>query len=153
MTKLEKLTKFAPCNIIYREDVYLGGYFWDRQVTSVDSTIEIDTKLPPHIKLAVLAHETGHAHCHKKGCECYQKNLRENTESNSLCEYHANLFTLKWLLGNREKKALQWVIKLIEKQSHYTNKTHYNGNHHGDAARKIMKLELWQKCKVFVEQE
>jgi len=83
--------------------------------------------------------------CDKNKCKCFLK-VRKDGYTNSLAEQHAHKFALKWLLDNKCKRALKYLIKIIPGDSQYLK-----SDPHKTAAKRIMKLKLFQKCLDFVE--
>lgn len=144
MTKREKLSQLSPCKIIECPLWNLVGCYGWVKIRTSQKNIYISNTLEEHQKLAVLAHELGHALCDKNNCKCSPA-MKTLPYTSSLVEYHANKFAFKWLLDNKCKQALKYGIELIREQSLWSNH-----DPHGRAARCIMKLKLWQKCLDFV---
>jgi Zn-dependent peptidase ImmA (M78 family) len=145
MTKLKILEKLSPCEIEYTFTDY-GRYTFDYSDENMEiNLIKIDLTLKEHEKLAILAHEMGHALCDKNKCKCFSEIRKNMNGVSSLAEYHAHKFALKWLLDNGCKRALRYYIKTIRKLSKPPIIEAYI-----KAAKRIMKLKLWQKCLDFV---
>ena len=63
----------------------------------------------------------------------------------ALSEYHAMKFASKWLLDNQCKEAMKNHVGLTEAQSRDES------GPHAEAAKRLVKLKLWEKCKKFAE--
>lgn len=134
---IEMLKQLSPVPIKFkngREMSDIGLYF--AEDTYYSPHIEIANDLEKHHKIAILAHEIGHALCSKKNCKCMI-----NKDDHTLAEYHAFKFELEWLLKHKQRKALKSTVKNI--------KSCHSGPHKS-AAKHIMRLKLWQKCLDYV---
>ena len=142
MTKLEELLNLSPCKVLFTRHCYYNyGAYWDKTKAKhlFNPTIEIQKDLKEHEKLAVLVHEIAHANCDKNNCICW------TTEDNVLREYHAYKYSLEWLLKNNCPEALKFTIKSIKSNSEIQD-----FEQHTQAAQRIVKLKLWQKCLDFI---
>ena len=140
MNKLQKLENISPTKITYRRyPDFSYGVFRRTEIVDnntiivTDNFIEIDKNINKYKKLAVLAHEIGHAICFQNNCKCVTE------KSNYIAEFHANYFALNWLKENKCKKSLKWLINLINQQQH-------DYDVHGEAARKIKRTKLYRDC-------
>ena len=142
---IEMLKRLSPVPIEFVDEMIDWGYsgmFWDEKGSLVGHPyIEILDSLEEHEKIAVLAHEIGHAICKEKNCECF-KVYKKNP---ALVEIHAYKYDLNWLLKHKQKRALKYEIRQLE--LHVENRS----DHYTEAAKHIMKLKLWQKCLDYVK--
>lgn len=146
---LNKLTAICPCEIRYIEsnecwtkEEFYGCYVYNYE--SKLSTIEISNIRSKEQQLSTLAHEVGHAMCALQKCRCYRRRSC-NGNSSQLSEYHAMLFGLRWLLGNRCSLPLELNICMIMENS----SMYFNGDYrdvHSSSAIRIMETKLWQRC-------
>lgn len=139
MKTLKELEKQAVVFVEYVSNNYnffgnrlYGSYYrW----ASPKPYIEINKDCPKEMQRATLIHENTHAKCHAKNCKCQN--------NKALSEYHAFRETLIQSLKEKDINALRLTIEQIEGLAEWTD-------YYGKACRKIMKLRLWQKCKMFV---
>ncbi len=99
--------------------------------------IDIKKGLRLQEKIGVLLHEIGHAKCDEDGCICASKNTWKG-------EYHADMFALKWLLDNKQKKALGIRMRHIKNHTQDTNI-------YSLAALVTMRTDLWAECREYVK--
>lgn len=125
----------VPVEFVHNTNAYLGRYYDYVCNYKEYPCIKIIDCLDNHKKIAVLAHEIGHAICHEKHCGC-----KWGFEA----EVHAFEYSLKWLLENKQRKSLRWSIESI--------KTFLNRyDHYTQVAEHIMKSKLWQNCIFYLE--
>lgn len=137
MTPIDRILSICPCPVIFGEWFWMNYGMYDyRQFTN--KRIQIDQTKPKHVQIAVLAHEVGHALCDAKNCRCRRAN-------STLSEFHAQLFALSTLLEHKSKKALNFLISIIEEEAASGNSIHARADRH------IMRLFLWKKCKRFAD--
>lgn len=120
------------------------GFYWPSSKLWL-SNIELGPAMSEAAKIACLAHEVGHALCGTNKCIC-EKEVWAVNGSAVLSEYHAMKFASKWLLDNRCLEAMRHHITLIESQSKDCPSPHNN------AARRLTKLKLWEKCKNYANE-
>lgn len=142
---IKSLIHLSPVPIYFMETMRISdfcGTFWKGTKNDGDGKpyIEIHAKLEDYQKIAILAHEIGHAKCYEKNCKCMKNS--DHTER----EIHATKFELRWLLKCKQKNSLRWEMNDIIKQVNgCTLRLYYL-----KAAKHIMKLKLWQKCLDYV---
>ena len=133
---LDKLYKLSPCPIYENNLMFFGGdYNEDKLCIRISGGWTGDND-----RIVVLAHEVGHAICHKNKCKCF------DIKHGMLCEFHANLFALTWLYKQHDTEALYVCIKHIISQSRKLN--HSMG--HARAAKFLLRTKLWKKCLDYV---
>jgi len=129
---IDKLYKLSPCPIYVTNNIsalgeFTGGEWPEIRIYNADDVF-------------ILAHEIGHAFCHKNKCKCF------DIKHGMLCEFHANLFALTWLYKQHDTEALYVCIKHIISQSRKLN--HSMG--HARAAKCLLRTKLWKKCLDYV---
>lgn len=93
-------------------------------------------------QIYTLIHEYGHLLCYKKGCDCLFSYPRKMPR----IEYHAEMFTLKYLYKYKYKTILKEFIKAVEKHIKKHKYTPY-----AIATNKLMKTKTWEKAIIFAE--
>jgi Zn-dependent peptidase ImmA (M78 family) len=129
---------FGPCS----QTNMVGEYKHKKSFT--DAKIIISDR-PKIEQLGTLAHELGHALCVEKGCVCMDQKLIDSRDR-ELAEYHAQKFALEWLLKHQCKEAIILEMYWNWQQSQYENK-------HKIPCMRLMKSEVWTRCKIFVNWE
>ena len=144
MDIIERLIRLSPVPVEFVDETtvsdFCGTYF--KTGTYAGKTyIEIWDKLNDSEKIITLIHETGHAMCDAKNCECMKNS--DHTER----EIHANKFTLNQLIKHKLKKELKLEMKRIAEQARGLVCREY----YIEAAQHIMELKLWQKCLDYIK--
>lgn len=104
----------------------------------VIKTIDNDNNIE---SIVSLLHEKVHAEHEKNGCKCMSL-----SDNQLLAEYHAYKDGIKAALKLNNKEVLIATIKYID----YLRILPYQSTHR-TAARRIVKLKLWQKALDFVK--
>lgn len=115
MTLLEKMIQLSPVPVRFiRKSIFWrlrlsprAGQYCHRGIDANHPHIEVVDRLSYDAKLAVLAHEIGHAICDKRDCDCM------TYDDDTMTEIHACRFALKWLLGLKQGEALRWSRRCI----------------------------------------
>lgn len=140
---LDNLIQLSPVSVKFVDDMKTGSngfYSHDQRDFDFDAEhhIEIDDNLPNYKKIAVLIHEISHAECDKENCDCMKN------PNHKYREIHAYTYELKWLLEHEQKKGLNWVMNKLKSWAKY------DSDCYAEAAKHIMKTELWQKCLDYI---
>ena len=116
-TILGDLMRLSPVPVSFVSDceigfslagIRIGIYYCNLPKSKIEPHIEILSSLGKHKKMGTLLHEIGHAKCDKKNCPCIK------SIDLTISEIHAYEYTLKWLLKNKQKKALKAEMKHIK---------------------------------------
>lgn len=139
-----QLVKQTPCPVrvetSYRD---IGRYYSTNQYTSRPIPyIEIESTGNNLENVISLLHEKAHAAHEKNNCKCM------NVDNHTLAEYHAFRDSLKTALKLNDKEIVKLIIRDIKKAARDVDQ-----NAHRSAARRIVKLKLWQKALDFVKDE
>ena len=128
MTKLSKLKKTCPCDVINQTSyfIFLGQY------RPLSKTIFIDPEQTEATQFAVLTHEKQHAICHENGCFCFRPGKQYWRE------YHA--FKAELCACLDYPAALKWLTPFFKKEANS-----YKNGPHRKACRNLMKTKLWRK--------
>lgn len=108
--------------------------------------IKISEHLDPYQKEFILMHELGHYQCVQDKCSCLNVDNFKLLEDNILGEVHAHEYCLTKLLEDKRIEALRWGLKKIKELIAPSQ-----SDGHREAAERIVKSELYKKCKEFVE--
>lgn len=138
---IDKLTALCPCEIRY---VDLGANIYGCVVYDKPSYIEISDQHTLAQQAATLSHEVGHVVCSTSNCKCDWRR-QFCSGSTQLGEFHANLFSMRWLLVNCCLFVLEIRVCRILALAAWPF-TCSCDNLHSDAATRIMETKLWQKC-------
>lgn len=146
MNVVKKLEKILPVEIQYGQwgDDLNAWYCWDLNKTGLKPKchIKIDGRYDKWEKIAALAHEIGHAVHHE------QIGLNNPYEGGWESELFANKFAFSFLLKNKQKKAMYFLIKVVEKEATLGELVNLMG--HVTAANKIKEEEIYKKCIDFI---
>ena len=143
MNVIKRLIELSPCVVQFTSVMHYYGEFCHPD--EAENHIKVYSGAKEYEQIAVLAHEIGHALCEEKKCKCRKSLPGDHAPT----EYHAMKFGLNWLLKHRHKESLMWEVDNLEKWSVFCQCS----PDHQKAARKVMKLKLWKKCKKFIEEE
>ena len=86
--------------------------------------------------MGVLAHEIGHALCHKRHCNCFINGDK------ALRELHAMRFSLRFMLRYKLTAALRQEIKSLSGK--------YKNDHFRKATKLIKKEKIWRESLRFI---
>jgi hypothetical protein len=132
---LDDLIKLSPYPVYFTEEPYKAAFYYEDVYIKIEETMSYDEKVYS------LAHELGHALCHKNKCKCYAKHSNRNE---MLREYHAFKYSLELLLRLKHKQSLiPCIDEIIYSFYNYDEK-------YKIAAIRIMKTDLWKQCVKFV---
>lgn len=82
--------------------------------------------------------------CDMKNCKCIQR-VKKQRITNSLCEYHADLFAANWLYANKCIDAIKIMAQIANKQK-ISRRKDAKSLTYINAAKRIMKKRIWRKC-------
>lgn len=137
---IDKLTALCPCEIRYINTV---RNFYESRGPAGTPQIVISTHGTIHRQVAALAHEVGHATCVANNCKCVRC-IRLSTRCQSqLFEYHANIFSLTWLLSNKLMHSLYDLTSCI---ADVANNRTDSETYYRKSAAKVIKTRLYQNC-------
>jgi len=163
MNPLDQLIELSPYPVIFAPgeelvfDVFgfagfmvnsntVAGYLSPGPPRTKKMYIKMNVNISKSAQISTLAHEIGHALCSVNNCKC------QEDDHKILAEHHANMFCLKYLLKTKQAEPIKAYINLIERQASFKafDSRFVRAK---EAAKKIMKLKLWEKCKKFVEEK
>ena len=138
----QQLIVQCPCPVntikISSENESIGVYYAKR---SYAPAIEIYSRRNQSEDVVNLIHEKIHADHDAKNCECmvsYDK---------TLAEYHAYKEGLQIILKFNSKHIIREALLLIRGQTEL-----FQECCHKTAAKKVMKLKIWEKCENYLTQ-
>lgn len=137
-----RLVEQTPCLVkIIASERDIGQYYSTNQYTSRSIPhIEIESTGDKAENVVSLLHEKVHAEHEKNGCKCM------DLSSHTFSEYHAFRDSLKAALKFGDKKIVKLMLRDINKETNRNDQCV-----HRSAARRIVKLKLWQKALDFVK--
>lgn len=142
--KIEQLIQLSPVPVEFVDTLnnshFAGAYYHAKEYAG-KPRIKIVNELDNNEKMVTLIHEIAHAKCDAKGCKCMKNPDR------TVREYHANKFTLTWLLKHKQKELLKQEMDVIIGQANGLS----NYEYYVEAAKHIMKLKLWHKCLNYIK--
>lgn len=130
------IAKKCPCPVILtRNCLNTTSYYYSKAVYANKRRIEINSMGNYAEDIVSLIHEKVHAEHETKKCKCM------NLTNRTLAEYHAYKEGLQIALKSGKKAIIKKTILLIKSQAELNYP-----NEHTSAAKRVMKLKIWQKC-------
>jgi hypothetical protein len=150
MTYDKLIKQFAPYPVVPCSHWYWYGAFEWAEGTNLRPytnpnfvpSIQITMSLDEHERIAVFAHELGHAVHYRDHCECYTK---YDGHDRFLAEIHAYRFGLKFMLKHELTDALRYEYDCMKK-GYYSMEASYK-----KVIDKIRTERIWREVKRYLE--
>lgn len=141
ITDFNQIADECSCPVYLKnaDDGFSVGTYYDKRNFPRTSKIVIMSIGNKAENIVHLIHEKIHLEHETKNCKCMSLNKR------TLAEYHAYKGGLQTALKLNDKNIIEETLLLISGQAETIG-----GNPHKIAAKKIMKLKLWQKALDFI---
>lgn len=140
MVDFQQLAEQCSCPVRLKQNqFYSGGLYYHRRVYADRQRIEINSIGNKAEDIVSLIHEKIHLDHETNNCGCIELTNR------TLSEYHAYKEGLQIALKLGNKDVIKETILLIESQANLPD-----SNCHTIAAKKTVKLKIWQKCKDYL---